>query len=132
MYTADVRIDSGPITDVVIPNMSLEWLQPGEAKDLVIPEEAVVPTAPDPKTKYLRKFYPKDGKIHTDENGRQYILTDVYGVLKAFNVTCQALGHAIKKLLCAGIRGKGDKAQDLKESQIAITRAIEMHNEDQE
>ncbi len=33
--------------------------------------------------------------------------------------------HAIKKLLCSGIRGKGSAVQDLTESIDAIKRAIE-------
>ena len=82
-------------------------------------------TTPDPKTKYLRKAYPVDGQVHTDDNGHQYILIDVYTVLHAFEVASHALGHAIKKLLCAGIRGKGDKMQDLTESKVAIDRAIQ-------
>ena len=45
---------------------------------------------------------------------------DVYRVLDAFNVTDPGLQHAIKKLLCAGIRGKGDTKQDLSEAQDAI------------
>lgn len=49
---------------------------------------------------------------------------DVYDVLVAFNVTCPARAHAVKKLLCAGIRGKGDVQQDLKESIQSIERAI--------
>ena len=52
---------------------------------------------------------------------------DVYAVLDAFNVTCPARQHAIKKLLCAGLRGKGDVKQDLFEASDAVTRAIEMH-----
>ena len=51
---------------------------------------------------------------------------DVYAVLDAFNVTCPARQHAIKKLLCSGIRGKGDTLQDLQEANDAITRAIQM------
>ena len=51
---------------------------------------------------------------------------DVYAVIDAFNVTCPARQHAIKKLLCTGIRGKGDALQDLKEARDAITRAIQM------
>lgn len=39
---------------------------------------------------------------------------DVYSVLEAFQVTCPARQHAIKKLLCAGLRGKGDSLQDLR------------------
>lgn len=51
---------------------------------------------------------------------------DVYAVLDAFNVTCPARQHAIKKLLCAGIRGKGDSLQDLREAADAVTRSIQM------
>jgi hypothetical protein len=51
---------------------------------------------------------------------------DVYAVLDAFNVTCPARQHAIKKLLCSGIRGKGDVIQDLEEAGDAVQRAIQM------
>lgn len=51
---------------------------------------------------------------------------DVYSVLEAFNVTCPARQHAIKKLLCAGIRGKGNAVQDLTEARDAIDRAMQM------
>lgn len=50
---------------------------------------------------------------------------DVYSVLLAFVVTCPGRQHAIKKLLCAGIRGKGDEAQDLREARDALDRAIQ-------
>ena len=53
-------------------------------------------------------------------------LIDVYDVLKAFNVTCPARQHAIKKLLCAGLRGKGDSLQDLTEAVQAVERAVEL------
>lgn len=51
---------------------------------------------------------------------------DVYAVLEAFNVTCPARQHAIKKLLCTGSRSKGDTMQDLQEASDAITRAIQI------
>ena len=51
---------------------------------------------------------------------------DVYDVLLAFEVTCPAIQHAIKKLLCTGIRGHKDSAQDLLEAKESITRAIEL------
>lgn len=51
---------------------------------------------------------------------------DVYAVIEAFDVRCPARQHALKKLLCAGIRGKGDCIQDLTETVDAVTRAIEM------
>lgn len=66
------------------------------------------------ENKYLRDVQLINGKI------------DVYAVLEAFQVTCPARQHAIKKLLCSGIRGKGDVNQDLTEALQAVERAIEM------
>lgn len=54
------------------------------------------------------------------------IRVDVYSVLVAFDVKCPATQHAIKKLLCAGHRGKCSRVQDLEESLDAIKRAIEI------
>ena len=66
-------------------------------------------------SKYLRE-------VKCDIDGK----VDVYAVLEAFNVTCPARQHAIKKLLCSGIRGKGDSLQDLSECRDAVDRAIQM------
>ena len=65
-------------------------------------------------SKYLREVQLIGGKI------------DVYAVLVAFDVRCPARQHAIKKLLCAGLRGKGDELQDLHEAGDAIDRAIQI------
>jgi hypothetical protein len=65
-------------------------------------------------SKYLRDVQLIGGKI------------DVYAVLVAFGVSCPARQHAIKKLLCAGLRGKGDELQDLHEAGDAIDRAIQI------
>jgi hypothetical protein len=51
---------------------------------------------------------------------------DVYTVLVTFAVTCPARQHAVKKLLCAGLRGKGDELQDLREALDAVDRAIQI------
>lgn len=51
---------------------------------------------------------------------------DVYAVLDAFKVICPARQHAVKKLLCAGLRDKGSVLQDLQESRDAIDRAVQM------
>jgi hypothetical protein len=53
------------------------------------------------------------------------VTVDVYSVLTAFAVTNPGLQHAAKKILCAGIRGKGDRVQDLREASDALNRAIE-------
>lgn len=52
------------------------------------------------------------------------VTADVYCILDAFGVTCPARTHAIKKLLCAGDRGKADTLTDLIEAKDAIDRAI--------
>ncbi len=49
---------------------------------------------------------------------------DVYSVLVGFGVTCPATAHAVKKLLCAGVRDKGSRLQDLEEAKVALERAI--------
>lgn len=58
------------------------------------------------------------------------VQVDVYAVLKAFNVTCPACQHAIKKLLCAGLRDKGSRLADLQDTLAAINRAIELEMDD--
>lgn len=54
------------------------------------------------------------------------IEADVYDVLVAWNVSCPARHHAIKKLLMAGQRGVKSTLQDLEEARDAVTRAIEL------
>lgn len=83
------------------------------------PQEPV--KAPEPAFnasggKYLRKVVgaTPDGRI------------DVYAVLATFGVTCPARQHAVKKLLCAGLRGKADEAQDVREAGDAIARALQL------
>jgi hypothetical protein len=75
----------------------------------------------------------------TEHEGKKYLRTirsadqegvsiriDVYAVIEAFGITCSARAHAVKKLLCAGTRGKGTDIQDL-EGVIASThRAVEL------
>jgi hypothetical protein len=54
------------------------------------------------------------------------VSADVYAVLEAFGVTCPATQHAVKKLLCAGWRGKGDRMADLTGALAAVCRAVEL------
>jgi hypothetical protein len=56
-------------------------------------------------------------------------MVDVYDVLEAFNVSCPARQHAVKKLLCAGARGAKVAVQDLEEAADAVQRAIEMERQ---
>ncbi len=54
------------------------------------------------------------------------VSADVYEVLSAWGVTCPATQHALKKLLAAGQRGKGDRLADLRGALAAVSRAIEL------
>ncbi len=69
--------------------------------------------------KYIRQISAVD-----DFNG--FMNVDIYAVIEAFGVKCPATQHAIKKLLCAGIRGQKSTAQDLEEARESITRAIQL------
>jgi len=66
--------------------------------------------------------------IHSLQDRTSSVVVDVYSVLDAFNVTCPARAHAVKKLLCSGIRGKGDTMQDLDEARYSIVRALELED----
>lgn len=57
---------------------------------------------------------------------------DVYDVLVAFDVTCPAMQHAIKKCLMSGQRGYKDSAQDKREAIQSIERSIELGEYPQE
>ena len=68
-------------------------------------------------SKYLRSIdMPVPGKV------------DVYSVIEAFDVRCPARQHAIKKLLCAGLRGKAGERQDIEEAADAVSRALQMQD----
>jgi hypothetical protein len=69
--------------------------------------------------KYLRRIV--SARCATDA-----VLVDVYSVIVAFNVTCPARQHALKKLLCCGGRGKGSEMADLLGVEAAVARAIEL------
>ncbi len=58
-----------------------------------------------------------------------WVEVDVYAVLEAFGVTCLARQHAVKKLLCAGLRGKGSQLDDLRGVLDAVWRAIELQEQ---
>ena len=54
---------------------------------------------------------------------------DVYDVLVTFRVTCPAVQHAVKKLLCPGERGHKDRATDLREALVSIERAVQLETD---
>lgn len=53
----------------------------------------------------------------------RFVHGDVYSVLEAFQVHNPGIQHAVKKLLCAGIRGKATTVQDIQEAIDALYRA---------
>lgn len=55
--------------------------------------------------------------------GNESCVVDVYDVLDAYDVTCPAIQHAIKKLLCPGSRGSKGRAQDIQEALSSVVRA---------
>lgn len=55
---------------------------------------------------------------------------DVYRILELYRVTDQAVGHALKKLLCSGIRGIKDQEKDIQEALDTLLRRQEMRAED--
>ncbi len=73
-------------------------------------------------SKYLRKL---QGGIR---NRKNEVFVDVYAVLATFGVTCPARQHAIKKILCAGLRKKASQEQDLAEAIDALQRAVQMNS----
>jgi hypothetical protein len=83
------------------------------------PLDAVIPTHSGKK--YLRLITGWDPVTGVTAS----ILVDVYDVLAAFADPPAPRAHAIKKLLCAGVRGKGDLVQDLTEARDAIDRDIQ-------
>jgi len=58
--------------------------------------------------------------------------SDVYDILKAFNVTCPATQHAVKKLLCPGMRGDKNYLRDLREAGQSVARAVQLAERDPE
>jgi hypothetical protein len=66
-----------------------------------------------------------------DEDQGFTISVDVYDVLRAFSVTDPAIQHAVKKLLCTGIRGHKDTRQDLQEAIQSIQRALDVIKTDE-
>lgn len=52
---------------------------------------------------------------------------DVYDVLKLFEVNDPAIQHAIKKLLCTGMRGHKSYQEDLQEALFSVERALQLN-----
>ena len=116
-----------PESDIVDPEFTVtqdDKEKFNEGRPVAPPRRAAVPITDHGGNKYIRTI--------NAAVGVGSVKVDVYAVLKAFSVTCSATQHAIKKLLCAGLRGKASKVQDLFESIDAIHRAIEMAEDDED
>ncbi|ATE86126.1 hypothetical protein Sd1_gp60 [Shigella phage Sd1] len=69
-------------------------------------------------SKYNREIIGLDGTVTT---------IDVYRVLDAFQVTDPATQHAIKKMLCTGLRGHKDYLTDIDDSIESLQKAKELY-----
>lgn len=69
-------------------------------------------------SKYDRKIIGIDGTVTT---------VDVYRVLDAFGVSDPATQHAVKKMLCMGLRGHKDYLTDLNDSIESLRKAKELY-----
>ena len=85
------------------------------------PEQSPTPS-PDRGNKYHRTI---TQTLPGDTHGCS-VTVDVYDVCRAFGVTCPATQHAIKKLLCPGLRGAKSAEQDIEEAANSCRRAIEL------
>lgn len=55
---------------------------------------------------------------------------DVYRVIAAFGVTDPALQHAVKKVLCSGVRTRHkDYTTDINEAIVSLQKAVEFHEQ---
>ena len=69
-------------------------------------------------SKYDREIIGIDGTVTR---------VDVYRVLDAFGVSDPATQHAIKKMLCMGLRGHKDYLTDLNDSIDSLRKARELY-----
>ena len=71
-------------------------------------------------SKYDREIIGIDGTVTT---------VDVYRVLDAFGVSDPATQHAIKKMLCTGLRGHKDYITDINDSIDSLQKAKELYGQ---
>lgn len=80
----------------------------------------------------MAKRKKKDRKhSHYFKSVAHLLYIDVYRVLALYNVTDQAVAHAVKKLLVAGGRGVKDTRKDIQEAIDTLVRRLEMQEEDE-
>src|SRR5574344_50585 len=61
-----------------------------------------------------------------------YDTLDVYRVISIFGVTDPCIQHALKKLLCSGVRGHKDQSKDIQDVIDTLERWKQMRKEDAE
>ena len=61
-----------------------------------------------------------------------YDTLDVYRVINIFGVTDPCIQHALKKLLCSGVRGHKDQSKDIQDVIDTLERWKQMREEDVE
>ena len=61
-----------------------------------------------------------------------YDTLDVYRVISIFGVTDPCIQHALKKLLCSGVRGHKDQSKDIQDAIDTLERWKQMREEDSE
>lgn len=71
-------------------------------------------------SKYDREIIGLDGTVS---------IVDCYRVLDAFGVSDPATQHAIKKMLCMGLRGHKDYITDLNDSIESLQKAKELYEQ---
>lgn len=79
-----------------------------------------------------KRYKPGRHSISINKYSREIkpgVWVDVYDVLRAFNVTCGAVAHAVKKLLALGQRGVKDERQDIKEARQSLERGEQIMDE---
>jgi hypothetical protein len=89
-------------------------------------EDPTVQEASRDGDKYNRKVTAMTTDEDPSERTLVEVTIDVYDVLEAFNVTCPALQHLIKKSLCVGLRGHKSPERDLKDIIESSERALKM------
>lgn len=72
------------------------------------------------ENKYNREIIGLDGTVTT---------VDCYRVIDAFKVADPATQHAIKKLLCLGLRGHKDYLTDINDSIESLQKAKELYGQ---
>lgn len=101
-----------------VPPLSLSTPQPDYPD---YPKALMVETETEPEVKRSGSKYHRI----IQGFGGDKVTVDVYRVIDAFAVTDPGIQHALKKLLCAGIRGKGDCQQDLSEAIDAVQATLD-------